>query len=162
MKIIVISDTHIPERANKIPRQVIDVIKKADMLVHAGDFVDLSVLDLLKEACPNLKAVWGNMDNFKIKKTLPEKEIFRAGKYNIGIMHGFGPPGKLIEFLSDAFKNDTVDVIIFGHSHQGHNQRIGDILFFNPGSLTDEIFSSYNSYGIIQINDEIEASIVKL
>lgn len=162
MKIGVISDTHIPDRAEDIPQKILEAFKNVDMIIHAGDLVDLSVLDKLKSVCSNIKAVWGNMDADDVRKKLPEKEIFKIGNYKVGLMHGYGAPHKLIGLLTSVFKNDSVDLIIFGHSHFGINEKKGDILFFNPGSPTDKLFSPYNSYGIIEINDKIEARIIKL
>ncbi|MFA5145203.1 MAG: metallophosphoesterase family protein [Candidatus Omnitrophota bacterium] len=162
MRICVISDTHIPDRAQDIPRQVWEEIKKSDMVIHAGDFVDSSVLDKLKSACGNVKAVWGNMDSEETRKTLRQKEIFKIGNHVIGIMHGYGAPNKLADLMASIFKDDNVNLIIFGHSHIPLNEKKGGVLFFNPGSPTDKVFSQYNSYGIIEINDTIEAKIIRL
>jgi len=162
MKIGVLSDTHIPERAQDIPEEILRTFKGVDMIIHVGDLVDSSVLDKLKTVCPNVKAVWGNMDPYEIRKGLPEKEIIKVGNYKIGVMHGYGHPNKLIDILNKEFKDDNVNLIIFGHSHAAFNEKRGDILYFNPGSPTDKIFSPYNSYGIIEINDKIEAKIIKL
>jgi putative phosphoesterase len=162
VKIGVIADTHIPDRAKEIPQRILEEFKKAELIIHAGDLVDLSVLDKLKSICGNVKAVWGNMDPNEVRKNLPEKDIIEVGNYRIGLMHGYGPPHMLIDFLASAFKNDNVDLIIFGHSHRGLNEKKGDILFFNPGSPTDKIFSPYNSYGIIELGDKIEARLIKI
>ena len=162
MRIGVIADTHIPDRAKDIPQKILEDFKGMDMVIHAGDFVDLSVLDKLKSVCRNVKAVWGNMDPYEVRKNLPEKEVIKVANYKIGIMHGYGHPNKLIELMTEVFKDDDVDLIIFGHAHSPLKKKIGNILYFNPGSLTDEIFSPYNSYGIIEINDKIEAKIVKI
>lgn len=162
MKIGVISDTHIPVQAKHIPSKVLDSLKEMDMLIHAGDLVKLSVLDFLKSICPNVKAVYGNMDSSEVIDSLPQKEIINAGKYRIGLTHGRGSPASLIKTVGDIFKNDRVDVIIFGHSHFPVNEKKGGILYFNPGSPTDTIFAPFNSYGIIEINDEVKASIVKI
>ena len=158
----VISDTHIPDRAQEIPKKILDDFKHVDMVIHAGDLVDVCVLEQLKSVCAEVKAVWGNMDPYEVRIKLPEKEIFKVGKFKIGIMHGFGSPAKLVDFLSAEFKNEHVDMIIFGHAHAPFNEKKGGILFFNPGSATDKIFAPFNSYGIIEINDTIEARIVKL
>lgn len=162
MKIGVVSDTHIPDRATALPKEVLQGLIGVDMIIHAGDIIDLMVLEKLKTICNNLVAVRGNMDPFTSEKKLPEKEIITAGKYKIGVMHGNGHPSKLIEFVSAAFKKDTPDIIIFGHSHAPCNEKRGNILFFNPGSPTDKIFSPYNSYGIIEINEGITSKIVKI
>lgn len=162
MRIGVISDTHIPDRAKDIPEQILEDFKNVDMVIHAGDFVDLSVLDKLKTVCRDVRAVWGNMDQNEIRKKLPEKEIIKIANYKIGIIHGYGHPNNLIELTAGVFKDDGVNLIIFGHSHSPVNEKKGDILYFNPGSPTDKIFSPYNSYGIIEISDKIEARIIKI
>lgn len=162
MRIGVIGDTHIPERAKDIPQQVLEAFKGVDMIIHVGDLVNLDVLDKLKTACKNIKAVWGNMDPYEVRKKLPEKEIIRIGDYNIGIIHGYGHPNKLIELVTEIFKEEKVNLIIFGHSHYPINEKRGNILYFNPGTPTDTIFAPYNSYGIIEINEKIEAKIIKL
>lgn len=162
MRIGVIADTHIPDRAKEIPKIILEEFKRVDMVVHAGDLVDLGVLDKLRSACSQVKAVRGNMDPEAVRNKLPEKEIFKIGNYRFGVMHGYGAPSSLIGLLDSIFKNDNVDVIIYGHSHHGTSEKRGNTLFFNPGSPTDKIFSPYNSYGIIEINDKIEARIIKL
>lgn len=162
MRIGVISDTHISDKTKDLPKKVLEEFKNVDMIIHAGDLVDLSVLDKLKAVCSNIKAVWGNMDPEPVKKILPEKEILKIGNYKIGIMHGYGPPNKLIELLYSVFKDDNANLIIFGHSHNAFNEKRNGILYFNPGSLTDKVFALYNSFGIIEINDRIEARIIKV
>jgi len=162
MKIGVIADTHIPERAEEIPQQILDAFKGVDMIIHAGDFVNLSVLDKLRTVCKNISAVWGNMDSYEIREKLPEKEIVKIGNFKVGIVHGYGPPNKLVELVTEIFKEEKIDLIIFGHSHSALNEKKGDILYFNPCSPTDKIFALYNSYGIIEINDKIKARIVMI
>lgn len=162
MKIGVIADTHIPDRAQDIPQKILKEFKDADMVIHAGDLIDLVVLDRLRSVCHNIKAVWGNMDSYDVRKKLLEKEVIGIGNYKIGVMHGYGYPNNLIDLLTKAFKNDNVDLIVFGHSHSALNEKKGDIIYFNPGSPTDKIFSPYNSYGIIEIGDKIEGRIIKL
>ena len=102
------------------------------------------------------------MDTEELKIILPEKEIIQAANYRIGVMHGYGPPNNLLDLLKTAFKKETPDIIIFGHSHAGFNEKIGKAIFFNPGSATDKVFSAYNSFGIIEINDKIEAKVIKI
>lgn len=162
MRIGVIADTHIPDRAKDIPQAILEDFKNVEMIIHAGDLVDLGVLDKLRAVCPKVKAVYGNMDPYEVRQKLAEKEVLKIGNYKIGVMHGYGAPYRLIDLLSESFKNDKVNLIIFGHSHKGINEKRGDILYFNPGSPTDKIFSPYNSYGIIEINDKIEAKLIKI
>ncbi len=162
MRIGVISDTHIPERAKSIPQKILNDFKTVDMVVHAGDLLDLSVLEELRRVCKDVRAVWGNMDSAEVRLNLPQKEIIRAGDYKIGLMHGYGNPEQMLDKLREEFKNDDVDLIVFGHSHRPFDEKVDDIRYFNPGSATDEIFAPYKSYGIIEIDDKIKTKIIKI
>ncbi|MCX5697197.1 MAG: metallophosphoesterase family protein, partial [Candidatus Omnitrophica bacterium] len=124
--------------------------------------VSMKVIDILKETCSLVYAVSGNMDLPETRNKLPFKDIISVGKYKIGVIHGYGHPGALIEIVSKAFQDEGVDAIIFGHSHNAVNEKRNGILYFNPGSLTDKMFARYNSYGIIEIGEEIEARIIKI
>jgi len=162
MKIGVISDTHIPDKSEHIPQEILNAFKQVDLVVHAGDLVDLKVINELNSVCARVVAVVGNMDHGEIKIKYPVKEILNLEGFKIGIMHGWGAPLTLTEVLKDAFKADKPDVIIFGHSHKPMNEQIDGILFFNPGSATDAV-AQYCSYGIIEIKDcKIDARIIKI
>ena len=158
MKIGVIGDTH----TNKLSAEILGYLKGMDMIIHTGDLTELEVLDSLKSICPNVKAVCGNMDELDVRRCLPDKEIISVGKIRIGVTHGRGAPSGLIGLVTEIFKEDNLDIIIFGHSHSPVNQKIDSILYLNPGSLTDKIFAPYNSYGVIEINDRTKAEIVKI
>jgi hypothetical protein len=112
--------------------------------------------------CKNIKAVWGNMDRYEVRKALPEKEIIKIANFKIGVMHGYGAPNSLIELMIKVFQNEEVNLIIFGHSHCAVKEKIKDTLYFNPGSPTDKFFSPYNSYGMIEIDEELKAEIIKI
>jgi putative phosphoesterase len=160
MLIGVLADTHIPDRAKAIPGEILKAFKQVDMIVHAGDMVDLSVLNQLRSLCPTVICVAGNMDPDSVREVVRQKEIIPIGNFRIGVMHGWGSPQNLIKLLQENFKDDKVDAIIFGHSHHPFNEKVKGILFFNPGSATDKVFSSCASYGIIQVDKTIEGSII--
>jgi len=162
MKIGIISDTHITDKNEELPPKVKEAFKGVDMIIHVGDLVDLSVLEKLKQICPDVRGVSGNMDPNEVRDRLREKEIIVIGKFRIGVMHGIGAPANLIDVTTEAFKNDRVDAIIFGHSHNGVNLVKNGILYFNPGSPTDKVYAKANSCGIIDINDKITGVIVEL
>lgn len=162
MIIGVISDTHIPATAKRIPETIIDAFRKVDMVIHAGDMIGLEAIEELKAVCPKVIAVAGNMDNQEVRSQYPLKELFKVGNFKVGLMHGFGSPANLISVLEDAFKLDKPDLIIFGHSHKPFNECVNGVLFFNPGSATDTITAEYNSYGLIEITDQINARIVRI
>lgn len=160
MKIGVVSDTHIPERASEIPPQLFTTFKGVDLIIHAGDLVSLDAIEQLKKIAP-VKAVHGNMDTQEVRRVLPEKEIITVGKFKIGIVHGDGPPEQLMGWVKKAFP-EKLDAIIFGHAHRPLCEKQGGVLFFNPGSATDTIFAPYRSCGILEINDTIKGTIVRL
>jgi len=162
MKIVVISDTHICGKIDKFPGNLLDDIKSADLVIHTGDFVEEECLKGLKVIAKEVRAVHGNMDSEDLKKKLPEKDVFKIGAYKIAIAHGSGAPNNIISALTETFKLEHPNLIIFGHSHTAFNQKIKDTLFFNAGSLFDKLYSKFNSYGLIEINDGIEAKIIKI
>jgi uncharacterized protein len=162
MKIGVISDTHIPANAKEVPPQILQAFAHVDAVIHTGDLAELSVLKALKGACKEVHAVWGNMDPQEVRNQLPEKEVMVVGKHRIGIMHGQGAPANLPGLLLDVFKQEHVDVIVFGHSHSPLNEVRNGILLFNPGSATDKVYAPFNSYGILEVGERIEGKIVKI
>jgi len=161
VKIGVISDTHIPGRSEHLPAVILEAFRSVDMVVHAGDMVGLEVMTELENACPKVVGVSGNMDDPAVREKYPVKQVLDIGGFKIGIMHGWGAPSNLVDILKNVFQEYNCDVIIFGHSHKAMNELIGKTLFFNPGSATDDA-APYNSYGIIEIDKEIHAHIIKI
>ncbi len=145
MRIGVLADTHTC-LFEDIPGKIIDFLSSVDLIIHAGDFVSLGVLDRLRQL-GEVKAVQGNMDSVEIKSVLPVKEIIEIGNKRIGIIHGSGGPWRIEHRVREAFNQDQVDIIVYGHSHQSQNKVIEGILFFNPGKAT-------NSFGILIIEGE--------
>lgn len=152
MKIAVISDTHLSIKGQRIPLQVEKALKETDFIVHCGDFESFFVYEELQKL-GKLVAVYGNMDIYEFRKILPEKIVFEAGGYKLGVIHGYGPPKGIEERVAAQFQ-EKVDVILYGHSHQPKNELRNEILFFNPGSPTDKIFAPFNSYGILDLSPE--------
>lgn len=161
MKIGVISDTHIPFTGEDLPEKVYEDFRDVDLILHAGDLAEESLLDKLNKIAKTI-AVKGNMDSHALKKTLSEKEIIKAGKFKIGLIHGEGSPEGLIDLVKRQFEKNKVDCIVFGHSHIPLCEKRENILFFNPGSPTDKIFAPFNSYGILDIGKKIEGKIIRL
>lgn len=160
MRIGVISDTHIPNAAPQLPRQIYDAFKDVDLILHAGDLVEIWVVDELNKLAET-QAVCGNMDEPEVREVLPTKKLIKAGKFTIGITHGYGSPFNLISKVKKEF-SQKVDAIVFGHSHSPVNEVRNGVLYFNPGSPTDKVFTRCNSYGIITVNDGIKGEIIRL
>ncbi|MDY6964354.1 MAG: metallophosphoesterase family protein [Halobacteriota archaeon] len=158
MIIGVISDTHLPVRAKRLPEELVNRLKDVDLILHAGDFEEMNALREIQNI-GEVKAVHGNMDSLGLKRELPEKVVFEAEGFKIGITHGSGPPIGLEKRVKA--KLPDVDVIVYGHSHKPKNEVIGGTLFFNPGSPTDKIFAPFKSFGILKIGEEVKGDIIK-
>ena len=152
MQVLVVSDTHIPERAKRIPDQFWKKVAKDTIILHAGDFTDLAVLRELEKKAKVVYAVWGNMDGDKVRAVLPEKQMVDIEDFRIGIYHGSGPPQGLEEKVYRMFP-EGLAAIVFGHSHSPYNKKIKNTLMFNPGSVTWNN-SGPPTYGILHLEKE--------
>ena len=158
MKIGVISDSHIPTGAKALPETVLKTFKGVDHIIHAGDIMSIDVIRLEKLA--PVTAVIGNIDLPELRKRFGDKKIVTLGNVNFGVFHGHGESSKTIERSIKCFQNDTVDCIIFGHSHIPYCQYHGDILLFNPGSPTDKRRNKHYSFGLIEIDRVISPHLI--
>lgn len=151
MKLGVISDTHI-RTIDEMPATITKALTEVDLIVHAGDFTHKAVLDGLRSIRP-VKAVHGNMDSMELKSILPEKDVFEVNGRKIGLIHGSGAPWGIAERARKQFSG--ADIIIFGHSHEPCNRYIQGALLLNPGHAN-------NSFGLVTIDGEIKAQILKV
>jgi len=162
IKIGVISDTHIPQLADNLPQELVDELAKFDFIIHAGDFEDINTLKSLQRI-NRVIAVSGNMDSKEIKDKLKQKEIINVDHHKIGVIHGWGDPHKIAKTVLQEFKNDGVQCVVFGHSHQAFNEIIDGVLMFNPGSPTDTIYAHFKSYGVLETHPTgIKGEIIKI
>jgi hypothetical protein len=159
MKIGVISDTHIPEAATQLPAELFRAFEDADLILHAGDILDMTVIEELSQLA-EVRAVRGNMDYFNRAHLLPEMLIIPAGKFRIGLIHGSGPPFRLPERILKQFAG--MDCIVFGHTHHPHNEILDGVLMFNPGTPTDRRHASCLSYGILEVAETIRGKIITI
>jgi len=161
IKIGVLSDTHIPNRASDLPNLVYEKLKDVNLIFHAGDLVEVPLLRKL-ENITEVIAVKGNMDSEELKSTLPTTEIIDKEGFRIGLTHGYGSPKETINNVRLQFPGKKLDIIVFGHTHTPYNEVIDDTIYFNPGSPTDRVFSPYISFGIITLTDTINTEIIRL
>lgn len=162
MIIGVIADTHIPTRAKELPKKLIVQLKKVDLIIHAGDFVEIEVLKAL-EKINKVEAVFGNMDEEAIKLKLPGRKIIEVEDVRIAIVHGYDIPWDLNKKVPCNFCKGEINCIIFGHTHLARYKEIGRRVYFNPGSPTDQIFATANTFGILEISGKkIKGKIIEL
>ncbi|WP_369963742.1 metallophosphoesterase [Leifsonia sp. EB34] len=131
-----ISDTHIPARAKALPPQVLAEVEAADVVLHAGDWVDEATLDVLEERSRRLIGVWGNNDGPGLRRRLPEVARFELDGLRFAMVHETGPAKGREERCERDFP-DT-DVLVFGHSHiPWDTVSPGGLRLLNSGSPTD-------------------------
>ena len=136
MRLLLLADTHVPRRARGLPRQVWAEVERADVVVHAGDWVDVALLDALEERSARLLACWGNNDGPALRERLPEVARAELGGVRFAVVHETGGAAGR-ERRADAAHPD-VDVLVFGHSHIPWDTTTpGGMRLLNPGSPTD-------------------------
>jgi len=158
MKIGVISDTHLEDYDDRMRQCVDEHSSDVDMILHAGDMVDLRVLEIFGKR--EVKAVCGNMDNFSVREKFPEHLLFDINGFKFLLVHGWGSPWGIEEKISDRFKG--VNCIVYGHTHKPANHKKGNVYFFNPGSAVDRFFNSSRTVGILEIDKDIQGRIINL
>lgn len=149
MLIGVLSDTHLPRRGRELPIVLLKTLEKADLIIHAGDFTTLAVLQRLKGLAP-VKAVYGNADADEVLKVLNKSEQFCLEGLSIGLIHGFGTRRTTKTRAAEAFP--LAQCIVYGHSHIPNIELSGNRLLFNPGSPIDKRSVPYPTYGLLSVN----------
>ena len=131
MKLIgLISDTH-----GFLDSRFISHLKNCDEIWHAGDFGSQEVAERLKEIAP-LKAVFGNIDNHKIRLEFPENLRFMCERVDVFITHIGGYPGRYDKRVKEQLQSKPPTLFICGHSHilKVMNDKKLGILHMNPGA----------------------------
>ncbi|THF79580.1 metallophosphoesterase family protein [Cohnella fermenti] len=154
MKLGIVSDTHMFRMAKTLPGPLVRAFGSVDAILHAGDWTDLRVLELLEKLAP-VHGVAGNNDGPDIVKKFGLRRMLKFGNATIGLVHGHGEGGRLATETRAlrAFQNDKVDAVVYGHSHLPVLKRVNGLLVFNPGSPTDKRRLSQYSFGLMDIED---------
>ncbi|MEU5474362.1 metallophosphoesterase family protein [Streptomyces lydicus] len=145
MRLLLLSDTHLPKRAKALPPQLLDDLPRADVVVHAGDWVDTATLDLLEARVQRLIGVYGNNDGPELRARLPEVAYAELDGVRLGVVHETGPAQGRERRCAERFPE--LDVLVFGHSHIPWDSLADDRLrLLNPGSPTDRRRQPYCTY----------------
>ena len=145
MRLLLISDTHLPKRAKALPSALLDEVPRADVVVHAGDWVDTATLDLLEDRARRLLGVYGNNDGPELRARLPEVAYAELDGVRLGVVHETGPAQGRERRCADRYPD--LDVLVFGHSHIPWDSTADERLrLLNPGSPTDRRRQPYCTY----------------
>lgn len=162
-RIGVIADSHVPHRLPALPARVFELLADSDVIVHAGDLEDPSILDQLAKIAP-VQAVRGNLHwQFSMgihDQDLPNNLRLELGGKVIWVSHGHlhfantvvdrilhmgtrmslsAINQQVVTRLAKAMPRDA-DIVIFGHTHKPCAIEQADTLFFNPGAVTGAMY----------------------
>ena len=134
--LLVVSDTHLPVRSRDLPEPVWAEVDRADVVIHAGDWVSEDLLDRLTERSRRLVGVYGNNDGPGLRARLPEVARVELDGVRIAVVHETGARTGRERRCAAAYPD--VDVLIFGHSHiPWDTVAPNGLRLLNPGSPTD-------------------------
>ncbi|MGW4829822.1 metallophosphoesterase family protein [Amycolatopsis japonica] len=152
MRLLLIADTHLPLRAKALPDQVWREVDSADVVVHAGDWVEVALLDELEARSERLIGVYGNNDGADLRARLPEIARADLGGVRLAVVHETGAKqGR--ERRCDELFPDT-DVLVFGHSHiPWDTVTPNGMRLLNPGSPTDRRRQPFCTYQTAEVRD---------
>ena len=147
--IALLSDTH-----SVLDERFIRHLKNSDEIWHAGDIGSLEIYDKLK-TLSNVRAVYGNIDNHKIRITLASELFFKCEGINVYMTHIGGKPGKYSRGIKEKIEKTEPNVFVCGHSHilKIMNDKKNNLLYLNPGAAGD--------HGIHQVKTIIKFNIDK-
>ena len=158
MKLGVIADTHLTQATRELEELMAGPFQDVQMILHAGDITELTVLEIFGQK--EVRAVCGNMDSPAVRRALPTQCIIQAGKFTIGLIHGWGGPQGMEERIRRQF--DGVDCIVYGHTHTPSQAKHAGVLFFNPGAFGGGLISGKKSVGLLVLEEKVFGQILYL
>jgi putative phosphoesterase len=151
MLLALVSDTHLPRRGRVLSPVCVEVMRSADLIVHAGDFTTEEVLSEIEALGRPVAAVHGNVDSLELQRRLPPERVVELDGISIGVLHDGGPRRGRLERLRRRFPEAAA--VVFGHSHMPLHERAADgFQIFNPGSPTERRRAPTHTMGIARID----------
>jgi uncharacterized protein len=156
--LVLVADTHLPKRSRDLPDELWRAIESADVVVHAGDWVDEPTLDAFEARARRLVACYGNNDGAALRRRLPEVGRAEIGGVRLAVVHETGPSTGREKRCEQAYP-DT-DVLVFGHSHIPWDTTTpSGLRLLNPGSPTDRRSQPHCTYMTAEIAEGRLASV---
>ncbi len=135
VQVVLMADTHVPTRAKDLPAQLWAAVEQADLVVHAGDWMDARLLDELEARSRSLLACWGNNDGVDVRARLPEVATAVVEGVRVSVVHETGSRARREERMRADYPD--ADLLVFGHSHIPWDTTHAGLRLINPGSPTD-------------------------
>ena len=164
LRLLLTSDTHLPARRptrRVLPAEIWAAVDTADVVVHAGDWMDPELLDAFEQRAPRLVACWGNNDGDALRARLPETAVADVGGLRMAVTHETGPAAGRERRCDARFgpgADTPVDVLVFGHSHIPWDSTTpGGVRLLNPGSPTERRRQPACTYMTAEIRDGVLA-----
>lgn len=152
MLLLLLADTHLPKRARDLPAEVWTQVEAADLVVHAGDWVDVSLLDALEKRSRALLACWGNNDGVALRTRLPEVARETIEGVRLAVVHETG--GAAGRERRADLDHPATDLLVFGHSHiPWDTVTPGGMRLLNPGSPTDRRRQPTCTYMTVELSE---------
>lgn len=134
-----------PKGKRELPEACLRICRESELIIHAGDFMEASVLEEFRSFGPPVVAVHGNVDSSDLCNWLPSVTTVEVEEVRIGVIHDSGTiKGRLLRMM-ELFPDR--DAVIFGHSHMPLHEEAGGFQIFNPGSPTERRRSPFKSMG---------------
>jgi putative phosphoesterase len=149
VRIAVISDTHLPRGARRIPDGCLRRLRRSDLIVHAGDISEPQVLGGLEALGPPVHAVRGNVDVPALQERLPEEIELDLDGPRLAVVHDAGPAKGRLARMRRRFPE--ADAVVFGHSHIPLHEEEDGFQIFNPGSPTERRRSPHHTMGVAEV-----------
>jgi uncharacterized protein len=150
--LVIMADTHVPKRARVLPAELWRAVEGADVVVHAGDWVDVSLLDELERRAARLVAVHGNNDGPELRSRLPLVARADIDGLQLAVVHETGD-AKGRERRCEELYGDAA-VLVFGHSHiPWDSVTPSGLRLLNPGSPTDRRRQPHCTYLTARVQD---------
>jgi len=151
VRLLLTSDTHLPKRAGQLPGPLLTEMDAADVVFHAGDWVDAATLDLFEAHARRLVGVFGNNDGPELRARLDEVARVECEGIRFGVVHETGAAHGREGRCAARFPD--LDVLVFGHSHIPWDTTApGGLRLLNPGSPTDRRREPYCTYMTAEVS----------
>ena len=149
-----------PRGTRRLPVECLRRLERAELILHAGDFVTVAVLEALQQLAP-VEGVVGNMDDAGLRELLPERRVVNVEEARIGLVHVPGPAVGRGERLVAAFPD--CNAVIYGHTHMPEMSRVGHAWILNPGSPTERRGAPSHSMLMLELDSrELRLELVTL